>query len=319
MTNARTMAAVAALTVAALALTTGAAGAASPHGRDKGAKPSVSGTVTSVNGSTTPGACGTSDNSGVYLLSTTEGNPPTQVVTTVTVTPTTAFVEHKVATPSFADVCVGDKTAVVGSDVDFSMTALAVAIKIPKPTHVYGLITSVNGTTAQGSCGTAGADGIFTLVTIVDSTPTDSTVYVDGGTTFVQKKVSDASFADVCVGDQADAIGPVTDGVVVADLVTVRVPRAIKLKGAVISVNGDSTSGVCGVADSGGGFTIQSTHHGVSLTYSIAVTTSTGYAEAGVTTATFADVCVGNRVEAIGATSGGVLTADAVAIYPPKA
>ena len=317
MTNVRRMARVTALTVVALALTSGVAAAASPG---KGTKPSVSGSVTSVNGDATPGACGTSDDNGVYTVSTTtSNNPPTQVVTTVTVTPSTSFVEKKVAAPTFANVCVGDRTDVIGNNVDHAMTALAVAIHVPRSTHVLGSITAVNGDATQGTCGTGGADGNFTLVTIVNSIATESTVYVNDATVFLKKGLPGASFANVCVGEQAEAVGPSSGSVVVASVVTIHVPKAIKVKGAVTSVNGDSTPGACGVAGTAGGFTVLTTGHGVSLIHSVAVTTSTAFAEANVASASFADVCGGGRAAAIGIDTAGTLTADAVAAYAPKA
>ncbi len=318
MTNVGRMARITALTVAALALTCGVAAAASPSNAGKGTKPSVSGSVTSVNGVTTPGTCGTSDNSGVFTVTASSASPPNSVVTTVTVTPSTSFVEHMVASPTFANVCVGDVTQVVGDNVDNAMTADAVAIHVPKATHVLGSVTAVNGVSTQGTCGTADASGNFTLVTIVDSVSTDSIVYVSDATTFTERSVPGASFADVCVGTQAKAEGPSADGAVVATAVTIHVPKKIKVRGVVTSVNGDSTSGACGTTDTAGGFTVQSTSHGVSLIYSVAVTTSTGFAEASMPSASFVDLCVGNRALSIGTSSSGTLTADAVAIYPPR-
>jgi len=307
------MARVAALTVAALALTSGVAASASPG---KGTKPSVKGRVTSVNGDSTPGACGNPDNSGSFVVTSSAATP---VVTAVTVTPATGFAEHRVSAPTFANVCVGDVTTVVGTNVDNAMTALAVAVTIPKSTHLFGLITSVNGDSTQGTCGTTGADGNFTLVTVVNSTPTPSIVYVNGATAFVERHVSGASFASVCVGDQADAVGPSADGAVVAELVTVKIPKRITVKGTVASVNGDSTSGTCGVADTAGDFTVQVKAHGTSLILPVAVTTSTAYADALDPAPSFGDVCVGARVVAIGASTAGTLNADAIAAYPPKA
>ncbi|MGA2838177.1 MAG: hypothetical protein ABSF84_16425 [Acidimicrobiales bacterium] len=308
MTNVGRAARIAALTVVALALTCGVASAASASNGTKGSKPSVSGTVSSVDGVTTPGTCGTSDNNGVFTVS----------ATTVTVTPSTAFVEHMVASPTFANVCVGDVTQIIGDNVDNAMTALAVAIHVPKSTHVLGSVTAVNGDSTQGTCGTAGASGNFTLVTIVDSVSTVSTVYVSDSTVFTERKVPGASFADICVGTQAEAVGPTADGAVVATSVTIHPPKSIRVRGVVASVNGDSTPAACGTAGTAGGFTVQSTNHGVTLIYSVAVTTSTAFAEANVPSASFANLCVGGRALAIGTSSSGTLTADAVAVYPPK-
>jgi hypothetical protein len=313
MTYVGRVARVAAMTIGALALSSGVAAASS------GNRPSVNGTVTSVDGNSAPGACGTSDNVGTFVVTrTTTTIPPVQIVTTVTSTPTTAFTEHGVAAPTLADVCVGDTTTVIGNNVSSSMTALAVAIKVPKPTHLFGFISSVNGNTTQGACGVAGAAGGFELNTLVNGTPTDTTILVDGQTAFSQKKTTGVTFGNVCVGLQAEAAGPQVNGVVVADSVTVRIPKSIKVKGSVVSVNGDFTLGACGVADTAGGFTVETVSHGVTLDQPVAVTTSTTYAEAKVPVASFADVCVGGRAVAIGNTVGGTLTADAVAAYAPK-
>jgi len=312
MTNVRRLGRVTALTVVALALTSGVASSASPG---KGTKPSVKGSVTSVNGVNTPGTCGTPDDNGLFVVTT---PAPTPVDTTVTVTTATAFAEHRVATPSFADVCVGDVTTVVGTNLDHAMTALAVAVTVPKATHLFGLVTTVNGDPTQGTCGVAGADGNFTMETVVNSTPTNSTVYVNAATSFVQRHVPGASFANVCVGDQADAVGPSADGAVVADLVTVRIPKRITIKGTVATVNGDPTTGTCGVASTAGGLTVQVKAHGASLLLPVAVTTSTTYADSQDPAPSFADVCVGTRVVAIGTSTAGTLSADAVAVYPPK-
>ena len=323
MHNGRRMARATALTAGALALVGGLAVAASPAYAGPGTKPSVKGTVTSVNGDSTPGVCGTSDNNGTFVVSIpSNASPPVQVDTTVTVTPGTSgtqFAEHKVVGPTFANVCVGDVTTVIGTNVDHAMTAQAVAISIPKANHLFGLVTSVNGDSTQRACGTAGADGVFTVVTVIASTPTDMTVYVNGLTVFAQKHVPDASFANVCVGLQADASGPSADGAMVAYQVTVKVPKPIKAKGTVNAVNGDSTPGVCGVAGTTGGFDVSETARGVSLNQPVAVSTATTFADAEGPGAVVRRVCVGTRVMVIGNSSSGTLNADAVAAYPPKA
>jgi hypothetical protein len=319
MTNVRRTARVTALTMAALALTAGVAGATSTVSNGKGTKPSVSGVVASVNGVSTPGTCGTSD-SGVFIIDTnSSSNPPVVEVTTVTVTPTTTYAENGVATPTFANVCVGDKTTVIGDNVANAMTADAVAIRVPKSVHVFGSVTAINGVTTDGTCGTTGASGNFDLVTIVGSVATDSIVYVSGQTDFTEQNTPGASFADVCVGTLAEAMGPSADGAIVATTVKIRVPKAVTIRGVVSAVNGDSTADACGTAGSAGNFTVLSANgNGVSHYFQIAVTTSTTFAEANVSDATFGNVCVGGRAVSIGIPSSGTLTADAVAYYPPK-
>jgi hypothetical protein len=86
---------------------------------------------------------------------------------------------------------------------------------------LFGTVASVNGSTAAGSCGAAGTDGSFTL-TSPWSSPTTTTVDVSGtNTTFVEPGVTSPSFAGVCVGGQAGAIGTISSGTVTASWVFV--------------------------------------------------------------------------------------------------
>ncbi len=70
----------------------------------------VSGTVASVNGSSTTGTCGTAGTSGDFTV--------TSHATTYTVdvgASSTTFREKGVSTPSFAIVCTGDKVRTTGA------------------------------------------------------------------------------------------------------------------------------------------------------------------------------------------------------------
>jgi collagen type VII alpha len=68
--------------------------------------------------------------------------------------------------------------------------------------------------------------------------------------------------------------------------------------GKVASVGGSSASGTCGAAGGTGSFTLTSFRHGGTVT--VNVTSSTGFAEPGATTPSFAGVCVGSSVFVFG-------------------
>jgi hypothetical protein len=52
-----------------------------------------------------------------------------------------------------------------------------------------------------------------------------TTVDVSASTSFFDHTVADATFADVCVGDKAVAIGPNVSGAIDADSVAVTAPK----------------------------------------------------------------------------------------------
>ena len=68
----------------------------------------VAGTVSAVNGSSTPGSCGTAGSAGSFTVT------KHQASDTVDVATTTAFFERGVSSPSFANVCVGDLAGAIG-------------------------------------------------------------------------------------------------------------------------------------------------------------------------------------------------------------
>ncbi len=328
MTNLGRLTRVTALSMVALAASGGVAGAAS-----KGDSPAVHGVVTAIGGVSTPGTCGTADTAGTFTLTATNDatSPPTVTVTTVDVTTATSFVEKKVTSPSFADLCVGNTSVAVGTDVSSTMTADAVTIQAPKPApkvHLFGWVTAVNGDTTTGTCGTGGATGTFTLSTVEGTTTVVSTVDVDGSTLFTEKHVSGASFADVCVGDKAVALGTSDDDTVAATLVAVKVPPAPKppkpvhVTGVVGSVDGVTTPGTCGTSGAAGSFTAVRTDNSTSppttTTWTVNVTSGTAFAAKDVTSASFANVCVGGKTVSVGNTVSGALDAVAVAAWAPK-
>jgi uncharacterized low-complexity protein len=270
----------------------------------------VNGTVASVNGSSTPGSCGTAGTSGVFTVT----SPNTTYTVDVGASSTT-FQEKGVSAPSFSIVCPGDVVRALGVlSTGNVLTATVVTVIPPRPQHVNGTVTSVNGSSASGSCGTAGTPGDFTL------TSHSTTYTVDVGassTTFQGKGAPTPSFAIVCPGDKVRAIGAITNGnILTATVVTVIPPRPRHVNGTVGSVNGSSTPGSCGTAGTAGDFTLASQK----TTYIVDVgASSTTFQEKGVSAPSFAIVCPGDKVRSIGAIStGNVLTATVVTVIPPR-
>jgi hypothetical protein len=181
----------------------------------------------------------------------------------------------------------------------------------PSPPAVFGVVASVNGTDAAGMCGTAGSAGAFVV-----SGPrgTSSTVDVSTTTAFVEQGVSAPTFADVCVGDRTGSIGTVSSGTFTATVVFVAPPPPPEprfVSGTVTSVNGTDTAGTCGTAGSTGSFVLNALH---TTAVTVDVSTTTTFSEHGVTSPTFANVCVGEHVGAVGIVTSGTMTANAVFI-----
>jgi hypothetical protein len=303
--------------VALLAMTGGAVGA-TVHSASGGDSPSVTGKVVAVNGDVTVGTCGTSGVSGNFIIR--SGTTKTHL-TTVNVTASTSFVEKGVSTPSFANVCVGYQATAIGNNTAHSMNALAVRVFVPNAVNRLGQVTAVNGSATPGACGTAGAKGSFTLNYKVDGSAVIDTVDVYPSTRFHDPKVTGATFADVCVGDNATAEGPIVGNTIIAAVVFVtppKTPTPLHVRGEVTSVNGVSTSGTCGVADTVGSFVVTWTDsHSIppsTINSTVGVVATTPFVENGVASPSFANVCVGGKVSVIGSNSSGVLDASAVAV-----
>ena len=314
MKQARRFTLVTALTVAALAMTAGVAGAAG----SKGSAPSVSGSVTAVNGDTTAGTCGSAGATGDFTLTT---NSATPSVHTVDVTPATSFVQKKVAAPTFANVCVGDDASAIGVQTGFVVAATGVSIHVPKPTHVFGTVTDIDGVSSAGTCGSAHATGTFSLSTLVSGSPVVTTVFVTSSTKFNVSHVGTSTFAGLCVGDYAQADGLSVGNTVLAASVQVKIPKPptpVHVKGTVSSVNGATTTGTCGSAATAGSFVITWTDKANAVVNTTVVVTATTPFSGRTATTSFAAVCVGAKSAAIGNNSSGGLDAISVATYPVK-
>jgi hypothetical protein len=177
------------------------------------------GTVASVNGVTTPGTCGATSMTGSFTVRAWKN-----IAGTVDVATSTAFVDPVATSPSFANVCVGALVGAIGTVSNDVVTAAKVFV-VPRtpPSHgVFGMVTSVNGTTTAGTCGVAATAGTFAVTW---KTTTDA-VGVTSDTSFVDPAASPASFADVCVGVVAGAAGPGSNTLVTAAKVFVVPGRA---------------------------------------------------------------------------------------------
>ena len=126
---------------------------------------------------------------------------------TVNVTGTTTYLDSAVTTPSLADVKVGDRVAVFGTDSADTVTATKVAVRGPDgdgdggpgghrgfggtPPAAFGTVTSVGANT-------------FTLTSPVGA---KVTVDVGSSTTYMEFGKTSASIADVTVGAHVAVFG----------------------------------------------------------------------------------------------------------------
>jgi hypothetical protein len=182
---------------------------------------------------------------------------------------------------------------------------------------VTGKVTAVNGDPTLGVCGSAGGTGSFTLNT-GGATPTVHTVDVTPATSFVQRKITGPTFANVCNGDDATVIGPESSSVLSASAVSIHVPNPAHHLGTVTSVGGVSTSGTCGTANASGDFTLVTVVSGIPVVTTAFVTSDTTFNVVHVGTSTFASVCVGDYADADGLTVGNTVLAATVKIRIPK-
>ena len=175
----------------------------------------VAGTVSAVNGSSAPGACGTADSAGAFTVAAKH-----DVSDTVDVSTTTRYFERHVTDPSFATVCVGDLVGAIGTLSGTTLDANDVSVTPPPPRVVFGTVSAVNGSSATGACGTADSAGTFTVMKHQKS----DTVDVGTSTAFFSRGATSPSFTAVCVGDLVGAIGTLSGTILDAHAVFVAVP-----------------------------------------------------------------------------------------------
>jgi hypothetical protein len=230
------------------------------------------------------------------------------------VTRGTGFSARSITNPTFANVCNDAMVTAIGYVRNGRFLASQVRIWSPKPpatASVFGLVVSVNGSTADGACGTLGGSGTFT---IMNRNSALKVVNVDTSTVYFSKVITSPTFANVCVDEMVGATGTRTGSTVAATDVMIwsTVPDDFSSFGMVISVNGSNASGACGTAGASGTFTVlrRSGRQAV-----VNVSPTTTFVMKDVATPSFANVCVYEMVGAHGPVSGGVLNADRVRIF----
>jgi hypothetical protein len=268
---------------------------------------SVFGMVVSVNGSSADGACGTLGGNGTFTIM--NRNAALKVVNVDT---STVFVSRVVASPTFANVCVDEMVGATGTRSDRAIAASDVMIwsTVPDDFTAFGMVISVNGSTANGACGTGGASGAFTVLrrngktTVVNVSPT---------TTFQMKDVASPSFANVCNYAMVGSHGAVTGAALNATRVRIFArpgfPPA-SVFGMIVSVNGSTVAGGCGTNGGTGTFTVIKRN---ASRANVVVTSSTKFRPKGTTS--FANVCVNGMVGSTGVLSGTDLIANVVRIH----
>ncbi len=288
------------------------------------------GVVTAMTVAGATATCGTAGDSGSFTLGgiwpmPMVANAP-RLAMTVDVTSTTTFTDVALTTPTFANVCVGSRVIALGTLTSGTLTATLVTVV---PAQTQGVVTAMTVAGVTATCGTAGDAGSFTLggiwpTPVVAIAPwLVTTVDVTATTTYKDPAVTTPTFANVCVGSRVVALGTLTSGTLTATLVTVVPAQA---QGVVTAVTVAGATATCGTAGDAGSFTlggigpIPVVASATRLVTTVDVTATTTFSDAAVTapsSATFADVCVGSRVIALGALASGTLTATSVAIVPP--
>jgi len=268
---------------------------------------SVFGIVTSVNGSTADGACGTLGGSGTFSILNRNA-----MQKTINVSTDTAYFSKVISSPTFANVCVDEMVGSTGTRANGVITATDVMIwsTVPSDFSSFGMVISVNGSTATTACGVAGASGTFTVMhrnaktTVVNVSPT---------TTYIMKGLTNPTFADICVNEMVGSHGSVaSDGSISADSVRIFSRPGfppVSVYGLVLSVNGSGATGACGTSGGTGSFVVMARN--ASRT-TVDVTTTTKFRPKGQS---YANVCVNGLVGAAGNVSGTDLVADVVRIH----
>jgi len=199
--------------------------------------PAVMGRVVAVGGSTAVGTCGAAGGTGTFTLADGKGS-----TITIDVSSNTQFLDRAVTTSSFADVCVGSRAVVPGLPSGGALAAGKVTVLVPRRHRapaLAGTVSSVDGSAAAATCGTAGGVGTFTL-DVFGGSPVS--VDVASGTTFGDRGHVPTTLADVCVGTALTVVAtPSAGGGSTAVEVRVRVAH-----------HDDAASGASGASGSSG-------------------------------------------------------------------
>ena len=216
--------------------------------------PVVAGKVTAVDGSTATGTCGSSGATGTFTLTDLEGT-----TVTVDVTSSTAFFDRADSAPSFVDVCVGTRSAVLamrpisaGTLTAGTLTAGKVFVMVPghhdaqetTETQTSDPTEHATGSRSSGAPWTDGTSGLGTALDDVGSaartvdgrvTSTGAssitlgrdgdpiTVAVTPSTTFTGR-TGPSTLTAINVGDVVHVTGTESGGTFTASAVTIVVP-----------------------------------------------------------------------------------------------
>ena len=190
----------------------------------------------------------------------------------------------------------------VGLVIGLSAALTGVAAGSVRPLHHH---PGLGGRPA--AAGTVTAPPAGASFSITTHSGTSLTVEVTGSTTYAERGVTSPTLADVTLGELVAVFGTLSGTTVTASEVVIWVAKTSGFRPA--------AAGTVTVPPAGASFSI-TTHSGTSLT--VEVTTSTTYAERGVTSPTLADVTQGELVAVFGTLSGTTVTASEVVIVPPR-
>ena len=237
---------------------------------------------------------------------------------TVDLSATTNFVDPEIATPTYANVCVGELVGAAGSVSNDTVAATTVYVAppaLPRPHGIFGTVTSAGGSTTTGACGTAG-DTTTPFIMTKWKGATAYTVTVTSTTSFASRAVTSPTYANVCVGDVVGVVGTVSGSTVTADTVYVTPPQPQGAFGTVTSAGGSTTAGVCGTAGDTTTPFILTTWRGTTA-YTVDLSATTNFVDPEIATPTYANVCVGELVGAAGSVSNDTVAATTVYVAPP--
>lgn len=213
---------------------------------------------------------------------------------TIDVAVGTTYIERGTSSPSLSNVAVGDLVAVFGSTSGTTVSATEVIISPPRPSNPGQPVSA-------GKVASAPSGNSFTITTRSGST---ETVDVSASTVYLERKIASPTLSNVAVGDLVGVFGSLSGSTITATQVVIRPagPRNFV------------TAGTVETAPSANTFTLKSWSGTLET---VDVTSSTLYAERGVSSPSLTNVSVGDLVTVFGTASGTTVSATEVAIAMP--
>ncbi|HMD45200.1 MAG TPA: DUF5666 domain-containing protein [Acidimicrobiales bacterium] len=233
---------------------------------------------------------------------------------TVDVSSSTSYKEPGTTNPTFADVKVGEHVAVFGAESSGTVQATTVAVG---GDWRLGPRSLRHRRAVVGTVASVGTDA-FTVTPLAGGSPV--TVDVSSTTKYREPGKTSASFADVTVGEHVAVAGTHTSGAVTAKAVGI-LPAGSSWRPPASSFgpgqgHHSGTPVAFGTVASVGAGTFTVKPLWTSSPVTVDVSSSTTYREPGKTSASFADVTVGEYVAAFGSNSSGAVHAIAVLVAP---